>query len=110
MLLSLATVVVAVAAHPATRIVVSWDGALGARIRKTRGARSRGLPGRGGGGMLPPIADQLMLSVRTVESHLCRAIQKLGVSQRRELAALRAGTVRDRWFLNVLRPPRAELQ
>ena len=56
-LLSLATVVVAVAAHPATRIVVSWDGALGARIRKTRGARSRGLPGRGGGGMLPPIAD-----------------------------------------------------
>ena len=51
-----------------------------------------------------------MLSVRTVESHLCRAIQKLGVSQRRELAVLRAGTVRDRWFLNVLRPPRAELQ
>jgi ATP/maltotriose-dependent transcriptional regulator MalT len=31
------------------------------------------------------IADQLVLSVRTVESHLYRAMQKLGVSDRREL-------------------------
>ena len=35
------------------------------------------------------IADQLVLSVRTVESHLYRAMQKLGVSHRRELAAPR---------------------
>ena len=31
------------------------------------------------------IADQLVLSVRTVETHLYRAMQKLGVSDRREL-------------------------
>jgi DNA-binding NarL/FixJ family response regulator len=31
------------------------------------------------------IADRLVLSVRTVESHLYRAMQKLGVSDRREL-------------------------
>ena len=36
------------------------------------------------------IADQLVLSVRTVESHLYRAMQKLGVSQRRELADSRS--------------------
>ena len=35
------------------------------------------------------IADQLVLSVRTVESHLYRAMQKLGVSHRRELAGSR---------------------
>ncbi|HET6550444.1 MAG TPA: LuxR C-terminal-related transcriptional regulator, partial [Solirubrobacter sp.] len=35
------------------------------------------------------IADRLVLSVRTVESHLYRAMQKLGVSDRREL---RSGT------------------
>ena len=78
-------------------------------------ARSRELFGRGQGGTLPPIdgldrsaveltareaqlvelaslgltngqiADQLVLSVRTVESHLYRAMQKLGVSDRRKL-------------------------
>lgn len=32
------------------------------------------------------IADRLVLSVRTVESHLYRAMQKLGVSDRRELS------------------------
>ena len=31
------------------------------------------------------IADRLVLSVRTVESHIYRAMQKLGVSDRREL-------------------------
>ena len=31
------------------------------------------------------IADRLVLSVRTVESHLYRAMQKLGVSDRRDL-------------------------
>jgi DNA-binding NarL/FixJ family response regulator len=33
----------------------------------------------------PQIAEQLVLSVRTVESHLYRAMQKLGVSDRHEL-------------------------
>ena len=33
----------------------------------------------------PQIAERLVLSVRTVESHLYRAMQKLGVSDRREL-------------------------
>jgi DNA-binding CsgD family transcriptional regulator len=36
------------------------------------------------------IADQLVLSVRTVESHLYRAMQKLGVRHRRELAGSRS--------------------
>jgi DNA-binding NarL/FixJ family response regulator len=31
------------------------------------------------------IAERLVVSVRTVESHLYRAMQKLGVSDRREL-------------------------
>ena len=31
------------------------------------------------------IAERLVLSVRTVESHLYRAMQKLGVSDRRDL-------------------------
>jgi DNA-binding NarL/FixJ family response regulator len=31
------------------------------------------------------IADRLVLSIRTVESHIYRAMQKLGVSDRREL-------------------------
>ena len=31
------------------------------------------------------IADRLVLSVRTVESHIYRAMQKLGVNDRREL-------------------------
>ena len=31
------------------------------------------------------IADRLVLSVRTVESHIYRAMQKLGVSDRRDL-------------------------
>jgi DNA-binding NarL/FixJ family response regulator len=31
------------------------------------------------------IADQLVLSVRTVETHLYRAMRKLGVSDRRDL-------------------------
>jgi DNA-binding CsgD family transcriptional regulator len=35
------------------------------------------------------IADQLVLSVRTVESHLYRAMQKLGVSHRQELVGSR---------------------
>jgi DNA-binding NarL/FixJ family response regulator len=78
-------------------------------------ARSRELHGRGSGGTPPPIdgldgpavsltpreaqlvelaarglsnaeiADRLVLSVRTVESHIYRAMQKLGVSDRREL-------------------------
>jgi DNA-binding CsgD family transcriptional regulator len=33
----------------------------------------------------PEIADRLVLSVRTVESHMYRAMHKLGVSDRREL-------------------------
>jgi DNA-binding NarL/FixJ family response regulator len=78
-------------------------------------ARSRDLNARGQGGLLPAmnelnatavaltpretqlvqlasdgvsnaeIADRLVLSVRTVESHLYRAMQKLGVSDRHEL-------------------------
>ena len=36
------------------------------------------------------IAERLMLSVRTVESHLYRAMQKLGISDRRELSATAA--------------------
>jgi DNA-binding NarL/FixJ family response regulator len=31
------------------------------------------------------IADRLVLSVRTVESHIYRAMQKLGVGDRRQL-------------------------
>jgi DNA-binding NarL/FixJ family response regulator len=31
------------------------------------------------------IADQLVLSVRTIESHLYRAMQKLGIDDRRKL-------------------------
>ncbi|MBV8941443.1 MAG: helix-turn-helix transcriptional regulator, partial [Solirubrobacterales bacterium] len=34
------------------------------------------------------IAERLVLSVRTVESHLYRAMRKLGVNDRRELASL----------------------
>jgi DNA-binding NarL/FixJ family response regulator len=34
------------------------------------------------------IAERLVVSVRTVESHLFRAMQKLGVSDRREIASL----------------------
>jgi DNA-binding NarL/FixJ family response regulator len=78
-------------------------------------ARSRQLQARGQGGLPPPIegidtaavsltprerqlvelatrglsnaqiGDRLVLSVRTVESHLYRAMQKLGVSDRHEL-------------------------
>jgi DNA-binding CsgD family transcriptional regulator len=33
------------------------------------------------------IADRFVLSVRTVESHLYRAMQKLGVKDRRDLRA-----------------------
>ena len=33
----------------------------------------------------PEIADRLVLSVRTIESHLYRAMQKLGVNDRRDL-------------------------
>ena len=33
------------------------------------------------------IADRLVLSVHTVESHIYRAMQKLGVSDRRDLRA-----------------------
>jgi len=33
----------------------------------------------------PEIAERLVLSVRTVESHLYRAMQKLGISDRRDL-------------------------
>ncbi len=33
----------------------------------------------------PEIAERLVLSVRTVESHLYRTMQKLGVSDRRDL-------------------------
>jgi DNA-binding NarL/FixJ family response regulator len=81
--------------------------------------RSRELFGRGQGGVLPPIdgldgsaveltsreaqlvelaslglsnaqiADRLVLSVRTVESHLYRAMRKLGVRDRRELVGSR---------------------
>jgi len=35
----------------------------------------------------PDIAKQLVLSVRTVESHLYRAMRKLAVSDRRDLRA-----------------------
>jgi DNA-binding NarL/FixJ family response regulator len=34
------------------------------------------------------IAEQLVLSVRTVESHLYRAMNKLGVGHRRDLPVL----------------------
>ncbi len=37
------------------------------------------------------IAERLVLSVRTVESHLYRAMGKLGVGTRRELRSLQAG-------------------
>jgi DNA-binding NarL/FixJ family response regulator len=33
----------------------------------------------------PEIAERLVLSVRTVESHLYRAMEKLGVIDRRDL-------------------------
>jgi DNA-binding NarL/FixJ family response regulator len=33
----------------------------------------------------PEIAERLVLSVRTIESHLYRAMQKLGVNDRRDL-------------------------
>jgi DNA-binding CsgD family transcriptional regulator len=37
------------------------------------------------------IAERLVLSVRTVESHLYRAMSRLGVQTRHELRALQAG-------------------
>jgi DNA-binding CsgD family transcriptional regulator len=39
-----------------------------------------------GGASNAEIAERLVLSVRTVESHLYRAMRKLGVSTREELA------------------------
>jgi len=39
----------------------------------------------GGGLSNAEIADRLVLSVRTVETHVYRAMQKRGVSDRREL-------------------------
>ncbi len=38
------------------------------------------------------IADRLFLSVRTIESHLYRAMQKLGITDRRDLAAIILGS------------------
>ncbi len=72
--------------------------------RECEGARSpvmaaataiRGLTGReveivtlaARGWSSPAIAEELVLSVRTVESHLYRAFAKLGVKSRSELAA-----------------------
>ena len=40
------------------------------------------------------IADELVLSVRTVESHLATAYRKLGISSRRELVEVLGGSVR----------------
>ena len=84
---------------------------------RSAATRSRALHAQGQGGLAPPItaldvslvaltpreqqlvalaaqgltnsdiADQLVLSVRTVESHLYRAMHKLGVDDRRELTA-----------------------
>jgi hypothetical protein len=45
------------------------------------------------------VADRMMLSVRTVEGHIYRAMAKTGASSRPELAALlrRAGIPRVSW-------------
>ena len=40
------------------------------------------------------IAERLVLSVRTVESHLYRAMGKLGIGTRHELRSLQAGRTR----------------
>lgn len=56
----------------------------GASVELT--AREAQLVGLAGNGLSnAEIADRLVLSVRTVESHLYRAMQKLGVSDRHEL-------------------------
>ena len=65
---------------PAIRGVDEAATALTAREAQLVDLASRGLSNA-------EIADRLVVSVRTVESHLYRAMQKLGVSDRRELRA-----------------------
>jgi DNA-binding NarL/FixJ family response regulator len=52
-----------------------------------------------GGRSSPAIAEQLVLSVRTVDNHLHRAYSKLGINSRSELAARRAQ--RRRWVAGL---------
>jgi DNA-binding CsgD family transcriptional regulator len=59
------------------------DDLVGAVTLTAREEQLIGLAGRGLSNA--EIADRLVLSVRTVESHIYRAMQKLGVSDRREL-------------------------
>ena len=55
------------------------------RPRRSRPARARSSPSPPAGSPNAEIADRLVLSVRTVESHIYRAMHKLGVSDRRDL-------------------------
>lgn len=55
-----------------------WGISLSARERQIASLASHGLSNR-------EIAEQMFLSVRTVENHMYRALQKLGLQSRREL-------------------------
>lgn len=70
---------------PALRDLQSAGPALTAREREVALLAARGLADRS-------IADQLGVSVRTVETHLGRAYAKLGVEGRKALARLFAAT------------------
>jgi DNA-binding CsgD family transcriptional regulator len=80
----------------------------GALLSRCQGARTPALIGISSGASLTPrerdvailaargipnreIAKQLVLSVRTIESHLAQTYRKLGVSDRRELAEMLGG-------------------
>jgi DNA-binding CsgD family transcriptional regulator len=60
--------------------------AIGARVRLTPGELDTAVPAAAGRSN-KQIAGHLHLSVRTVESHLQRVYEKLGISGRHELAA-----------------------
>jgi DNA-binding NarL/FixJ family response regulator len=82
----------AAAEQKAARLLARCEGAatppvrvIGARVRLTPSELDTAVQAAAGGSN-KQIAGHLHLSVRTVESHLQRAYEKLGISGRRELA------------------------